>query len=98
MDSKDDYGFFTKYNYNREQDYPVKKSNFNLKTIVFYIVVTFLIISIIISSSFAGYISWNSFTKDPLIIKIMKTNLAILFSPLFLAYVFIKSIIFKLPN
>jgi len=98
MEDKDEYGFNKKYEYNREQDYPVKKSNFNIKTILFYISITIFIVGIIISCSLAGYISWNSLTNDPLIIKIIKTNLAILFSPIFLIYVFMKSIVFKLPN
>uniref|UniRef100_A0A6C0IXY7 Uncharacterized protein n=1 Tax=viral metagenome TaxID=1070528 RepID=A0A6C0IXY7_9ZZZZ len=98
MAEKDEYGFDKKYRYNREEDYPVKKTKFNVKSILFYISITIIIISILLSCSLAGYIAWNSVTNDPIIIKIIKTNLAILFSPLFLTYVFVKSIVFKLPN
>lgn len=98
MTEKDEYGFDKKYRYNREVDYPVKKSDFNIKTILFYICVTTAIVIIILSCSLSGYIAWNSVSNDPIIIKIIKTNLAIIFSPLFLTYVFVKSIVFKLPN
>ena len=46
--------------------------------------------------SITSYIAWNEFYKDPLWMKLIKTWLAILFAPMFLSYMFFKSIVFNL--
>lgn len=95
----DYYGFDEKSQYNRSKDYPVKK--IDAKTVGKWasIIVIVLIAAIILFMfGFSGYIAWNSFTNDPVWLKMSKTYLAILFSPIFLFYIFLRSIVFKLPN
>ena len=97
-ENRDEYGFPVKYKYNRTVDYPVKESSLNYKKIFLYIVLIIVIIGAISSMSLSGYIAWNSFLNDPIWLKLYKTSLAVIFSPLFLFYVFIKSVIFRIPN
>ena len=95
----DHYGFDEKTQYNRSKGFPIKK--IDAKSIgkwIGIISLTIFILIIIGMFSFSGYIAWNSFTKDPVWLKLSKTYLAILFSPVFLFYIFLRSIVFKLPN
>uniref|UniRef100_A0A6C0ENX7 Uncharacterized protein n=1 Tax=viral metagenome TaxID=1070528 RepID=A0A6C0ENX7_9ZZZZ len=98
MDKRDEYGFLKKYNYDRTLDYPVKKSSLNIKKIVLYTLLILTIILSISSMSLSGYIAWNQFLSDPAWLKIYKTSLAVIFSPIYLSFMFIKSIIFRTPN
>ena len=97
-DNRDEYGFPVKYNYNRTLDYPVKKSSLNYKKFLLYTLLIIFIIGSTGSMSLSGYIAWNSFLNDPIWLKLYKTGLAVIFSPFFLFYIFIKSVIFRIPN
>lgn len=103
MSKIDYYGFDEKSQYNRKLDYPVKSLSQSLtkEKVTKFVMISFSVIFIAIilfMFSFSGYIAWNSFTNDPVWLKISKTYLAVLFSPVFLFYIFLRSIVFKLPN
>ena len=94
MNNLDDYGFDKK-----EYDKSNIKSNFKSK-IRFYIklIIIILLIIYLCFSTLAIWISWNTFLNDPEWLKISKTILAGIFSPVYLFYIFLRSVIFKIPN
>ena len=94
----DHFGFTNDYQYNRRLDYPQKKPNKNLISILIIILIVFASIILLSILSFSGYIAWNSFTNDPVLLKLFKTYIAIIFAPIFLTYNFLKSYILKLPK
>lgn len=95
----DYFGFSNDYQYDRNQDDKVKKYKRNS---LFFIAIktfgTLAVIFIIIALSLSGYIAWNSVINDPIWIKFVKTFLAVMFAPIYLFYIFMRSIIFGLPN
>ena len=95
---RDYFGFPNDYQYDRTVDYPKKKPTKNLTLIIIGIVILVVGIILITAFSMSGYIAWNSFTNDPVWLKVFKTYLAVIFSPIYLFYIFIKSVIFNLPN
>lgn len=92
----DFFGFSREYS--RKKDYPEKKPEpvSNKKIIIIVLIIVTVIISSILMF-LSGYIAWNSFINDPVYIKISKTSVAIIFYPIYLFYVFMKSVIFQLP-
>jgi hypothetical protein len=98
MEKRDEYGFLKKYNYNRTLDYPVKKSSLNIKKIILYTLLVLAIILTISSMSLSGYIAWNQFLNDPSWLKVYKTSLAVIFFPMYLSFMFIKSLLFRSSN
>ena len=94
----DYFGFTEDYQYDRATDYNVESPKINLMKIMMYIGISFGAVVIIYILFIAGWLAWNSFENDPGWIKIVKTTIAILFAPMYLFYIFLKSIIFKLPN
>jgi len=70
--------------------------NINFRKIFFYSSIAIFILIIVLTLFLSGYIAWNEFYNDPIYIKIIKTWLAILFCPMYLMYIFSKSIIFNL--
>jgi len=100
MSIKIDYfGFNKDRQYDRSNDYPIKEvtpQKIGKKILIIFLI--FISIIIIGMFGFSGYIAWNSFLNDPIWLKLAKTYLAILFSPIFLFYIFLRSIVFKLPN
>ena len=97
-DKTDPYGFPKQYDYNRQINYPINKSSSLTKNIILWILLVFLIIFILGKVIMSGYIAWNEFNNDPVWIKLSKTYVAVMFSPIFLFYIFLKSIVFKLPR
>ena len=92
-----DYFGFTR-EYNRKKDYPEKKTEQgSTKKILIKILIVILIIISILLMILSGYIAWNSFTNDPVYLKISKTSVAVLFYPIYLFYIFIKNVIFQIP-
>lgn len=93
----DYYGFNQEYD--RKKDYPTKKfSPSDLGKPLLIIFGILCVVIILFMFGFSGYIAWNSFIDDPYWLKFSKTYLAIIFSPIFLFYIFLRSVIFKLPK
>ena len=98
-EKKDKYGFPIKYRYKSDKHNKNKKNlSFNFKKYIYYTLISIIIIFILMSTSLSAYLAWNSFTNDPIFIKLYKVFLAIIFSPLYLTYLYVKSSIFDLPN
>lgn len=93
----DAYGF-TKY---FENNSVVDSSNINesnIKKVLLWILIIFFLIMILGMIYISGYIAWNEFTNDPTWLKLSKTYIAVIFAPIYLFYVFCKSIVFNLPR
>tara|TARA_B100001093_G_C26011432_1_gene669914 strand:- start:28 stop:330 length:303 start_codon:yes stop_codon:yes gene_type:complete len=94
-DKVDSYGFDNNFKYNRSSDYKSKKPFLSTKYFIIIIVVSILALLFLSSSFIAGYYSWNEFPNDSYITKSIKTYIAVLFSPFYLAYVFLKLSLFR---
>lgn len=66
---------------------------------LFYIFSFFiLLIVILFILTISGFIAWKEFGDDPFWIKIIKTWIAIIFSPIFLSYIFMKSVLYNINS
>lgn len=87
------------YGFNQEINSKKKKSTLKSKmTFYLWFIIIFFLIIYISLGILATWISWNSFKNNPKWIKISRTILAGIFSPIYLFYIFIRSVIFQLPN
>ena len=95
-ESKHDYyGFSNKYKYDRTLDYPVIKPNISKKDAIMYTILIIVGLFWLSASGISGYHAWNEFPGDPVWIRSIRLNVAIIFSPIYLFYIFIKTTIFK---
>lgn len=95
-ESKHDYyGFSNKHKYNRQADYPVLKPEISTKSVVMYSILVLAIIFYISASAISGYHAWNEFPGDPTWIRMIRLYIAIIFSPIYLFYIFVKITVFK---
>ena len=93
----DYYGFPNKYKYDRTLDYQVETpflGNDSKKIFISMLIIGFLIL-IISMGSISGYYAWFSFQNDPYWVRIIRTYVAVLFSPFYIFYIFIKTTVFK---
>ena len=93
----DHYGFPNKYKYDRTLDYQVETpllGNDSKKIFMYIFLVGFLIL-IISMGSISGYYAWFSFENDPYWVRIIRTYVAVLFSPFYIFYIFVKTTVFK---
>ena len=88
----DPYGF--KYKYNRSAVYTVKKPNKGV--ILGASVVGFLVLLWIVAAVISGFHSWKEFPNNPLWLKFIRLYVAILFAPIYLFYIFIRTTVFNL--
>ena len=103
--SNDYYGFERQYDRRidtinnlekNDDEYGLKRKKPKNIAKIFWTVV--IVIGILIYASMsiiAGYIAWKEYPDDNLFNKSIKTYLAVIFSPCYLMYVFIKMTLFK---
>lgn len=89
----DYYGFDQETNKKKKISTLKSKMTFYLWFIIIFFFIIYISLSIL-----AVWISWNSFKNNPNWIKISRTILAAMFSPIYLFYIFVRSVIFQLPN
>jgi hypothetical protein len=94
-DKMDMYGFSNNVTYDRKNDYPVLKPDISARKFAMYLVIGILIFFLLFAGVIAGYHAWNEFPNDSNISKIIKTYVAVIFSPIYLLYVFLKVQFFK---
>ena len=93
--SQDSFGFQTEYEYDRKKDYQSTPSNVSTKKIVYMILIGTLVLFWLISAMIAGRYAWNEFPNDSNLIKLVRLWIAVVFSPLYIFYIFIKTTVFK---
>lgn len=93
--SQDSFGFQTEYEYDRKKDYQSTPSNVSTKKIVYMILIGTLVLFWLISAMIAGKYAWNEFPNDSNLIKLVRLWIAVVFSPLYIFYIFIKTTVFK---
>jgi hypothetical protein len=91
----DEYGFNKDISYDREDDYPSLKPDISVKKFAMYLVIGVIVFFLLLTSVIAGYHAWNEFPNDKTLIKVIKSYVAVLFSPFYLFYVFLKVQLFK---
>lgn len=95
-DSKYDYyGFSNKYKYDRSLDYPVIKPKISTKNAIMYSILILISVFWISASVISGYHAWSEFPNDPVWVKSIRLYVAIVFSPIYLFYIFLKTTVFK---
>ena len=93
--SVDSYGFNNNFKYNRSSDYKSKKPFLSTKYFIIIIIVSVFLLLYLSSSFIAGYYSWNEFPNDTNLVKLVRLWIAVVFSPLYIFYIFIKTTVFK---
>lgn len=93
--SQDSFGFQTEYEYDRKKDYQSTPSNVSTKKIVYMILIGTLVLFWLVSAMIAGKYAWNEFPNDSNLIKLVRLWIAVVFSPLYIFYIFIKTTVFK---
>lgn len=89
----DTYGF--KYKYNRSTDYPVQKPKKTVKYVLGVSAVGFIVVLWLIAASISAIHSWKEFPANPLWLKLIRTYVAIIFAPIYIFYIFVKTTVFK---
>jgi len=75
-----------------------REKQLNIKSILIWTLIIVTVCIIISSVCISGYIAWNEFEYNPVWAKLIKTYLAVLFSPVYLSYIFLRSLVFKVPS
>ena len=93
----DDFGF-DGTPFDRTAEYvPTKPFPSSLQVVAMFAGLVILIIYVSMGI-LAGYYAWNEFPEDYVLNKVIKTYMAVIFSPMYLLYVFIKVTVFKKPE
>ena len=93
----DDFGFNSDSIFDRTIPYnPTKPFPSTLQVVLIFMAVVVIVIYASMGV-LAGYYSWNEFPEDYILNKVIKTYMAVIFSPIYMVYVFLKVTIFKKP-
>ncbi len=93
--SQDSFGFETEYEYDRKKDYQSTPSNVSTKKVIYMILIGTLVLFWLVSAMIAGRYAWNEFPNDTNLVKLVRLWIAVVFSPLYIFYIFIKTTVFK---
>lgn len=93
--SQDSFGFQTEYEYDRKKDYQPTPSNVSTKKVIYMVLIGTLVLFWLVSAMIAGKYAWNEFPNDSNLIKLVRLWIAVVFSPLYIFYIFIKTTVFK---
>jgi hypothetical protein len=93
--SQDSFGFQTEYEYDRKKDYQSTPSNVSTKKVIYMILIGTLVLFWLVSAMIAGRYAWNEFPNDTNLVKLVRLWIAVVFSPLYIFYIFIKTTVFK---
>ena len=93
--SEDSFGFQTEYEYDRKKDYPATTPQINTKKVVSMILGGGFFLFWLVSAIIAGKYAWNEFPNDTNLVKLVRLWIAVVFSPLYIFYIFIKTTVFK---
>lgn len=89
----DHYGF--KYKYNRSGDYPIKKPKRKIGKVIGFSLIGFIILLWLVAASISAIHSWKEFPANPLWLKLVRTYVAVIFAPIYIFYIFIKTTVFN---
>jgi hypothetical protein len=91
----DSYGFLNEENYDRRKDYPTTKKKIDTKKVIYIflgsILGLFWLVSVIISGKYA----WTEFPNDSTLIKLVRLWISVVFAPIYIFYIYIKTTVFK---
>jgi hypothetical protein len=93
--SQDSFGFKSEYEYDRKKDYQTSSQPINTKKIVSIILGGVVFLFWLVSAIIAGKYAWNEFPNDSNLVKLVRLWIAVVFSPLYIFYIFIKTTVFK---
>ena len=91
----DSYGFTSEESYDRKKDYEVKKSDTNTKKTIYIVIGSILFLFWLVSVIISGQYAWNEFPNDSNLAKLTRLWVSVVFAPIYLFYIFIKTTVFK---
>ena len=94
-DKRDEYGFPDRDKYDRSVDYRPKKNNVPTKKLVLYCIGGLIFIFWIFSAIISGQYAWNEFPNDSTLVKLARLWIAVIFAPVYIFYIFVKTSVFK---
>ena len=95
VDARDNYGFKQINSYDRTRDNQTKSSKVDTKKIIYIILGSIIGLLWLISIIISGKYAWSEFPNDSNLVKLIRLWISIVFAPIYLFYIFIKTTVFK---
>jgi hypothetical protein len=95
VDARDNYGFKQINSYDRTRDNQTKSSKVDTKKIIYIILGSIVGLLWLISIIISGKYAWSEFPNDSNLVKLIRLWISIVFAPIYLFYIFIKTTVFK---
>jgi len=94
-DKHDEYGFPNRDKYDRTLDYKPKVNKVSTKQLILYCIGGLVVIFWIFSAIISGQYAWNEFPNDSTLVKLARLWIAVIFAPVYIFYIFVKTSVFK---
>ena len=95
VDARDNYGFKQINSYDRTRDNQTKSSTVDTKKIIYIILGSIIGLLWLISIIISGKYAWSEFPNDSNLVKLIRLWISVVFAPIYLFYIFIKTTVFK---
>jgi len=95
VDARDNYGFKQINSYDRTRDNQIKSSKVDTKKIIYIILGSIIGLLWLISIIISGKYAWSEFPNDSNLVKLIRLWISVVFAPIYLFYIFIKTTVFK---
>jgi|TARA_B110000967_G_C18803449_1_gene519725 hypothetical protein len=95
VDARDNYGFKQINSYDRTRDNQTKSSKVDTKKIIYIILGSIIGLLWLISIIISGKYAWSEFPNDSNLVKLIRLWISVVFAPIYLFYIFIKTTVFK---
>ena len=94
-DSRDTYGFNNETSYDRARDNKTESSKVDTRKIIYIIIGSIIGLLWLVSIIISGKYAWGEFPNDSNLVKLIRLWIAVVFAPIYLFYIFIKTTVFK---
>ena len=94
-DKHDNYGFKNNANYDRSRDNKTASSEVDTRKIIYIIIGSIIGLLWLVSIIISGKYAWSEFPNDSNLVKLIRLWISIVFAPIYLFYIFIKTTVFK---
>lgn len=94
-DTHDNYGFNNNISFDRTKDNKTKSSKVDTRKIIYIIIGSIIGLLWLVSIIISGKYAWSEFPNDSNLVKLIRLWIAVVFAPIYLFYIFIKTTVFK---
>lgn len=95
IDKHDNYGFKNNIGYDRTRDNKTESSKVDTRKIIYIIIGSIIGLLWFVSIIISGKYAWSEFPNDSSLVKLIRLWIAVVFAPIYLFYIFIKTTVFK---